>query len=68
VNRAVLIEAVRDADPAPVVDPTGGVMGTENLFVADASVMPEVWRTNTNIPTVMIAERVAEIVRQRGIA
>jgi len=27
--------------------------------------MPEVSRTNTNIPTVMIAERIAETVRQR---
>ena len=43
----------------------GKVVGAENLFVADASVMPEVSRTNTNIPTIMIAERIAEMVRQR---
>ena len=30
--------------------------------------MPEVSRTNTNIPTIMIAERVAEMVRQRAMA
>ena len=41
------------------------VVGADNLFVADASVMPEVSRTNTNIPTIMIAERIAEAVRQR---
>lgn len=52
-------------DPGTVVDPTGRVVGAENLFIADASVMPEVSRTNTNIPTIMIAERVAEMVRQR---
>ena len=38
----------------------GKVVGADNLFVADASVMPEVSRTNTNIPTIMIAERIAE--------
>ena len=48
-----------------VVDPGGKVVGAENLFIADASVMPEVSRTNTNIPTIMIAERIAEMVRQR---
>jgi choline dehydrogenase-like flavoprotein len=29
--------------------------------------MPEVSRTNTNIPTIMIAERIAEAVRQRAL-
>ncbi len=53
------------ADPRTVVDPGGKVVGATNLFVADASVMPEVSRTNTNIPTIMIAERIAEMVRQR---
>ena len=55
-------------DAYTVVDPRGRVVGAENLFVADASVMPEVSRTNTNIPTIMIAERVAEMVRQRAMA
>jgi 5-(hydroxymethyl)furfural/furfural oxidase len=54
------------ADSRTVVDPGGKVVGTDNLFVADASVMPEVSRTNTNIPTIMIAERIAEGVRQRS--
>ena len=53
------------ADPNTVVDPHGQVIGADNLFIADASVMPEVSRTNTNIPTIMIAERIAEMVRQR---
>ncbi|MGE0419328.1 MAG: GMC family oxidoreductase [Acetobacteraceae bacterium] len=53
------------SDPSTVVDPTGKVVGIRNLFVADASVMPEVSRTNTNIPTIMIAERIAEMVRAR---
>jgi 5-(hydroxymethyl)furfural/furfural oxidase len=56
------------ADPRTVVGPDGRVVGADNLFIADASVMPEVSRTNTNIPTIMIAERIAEMVRQRGFA
>ena len=51
------------ADAQTVVDPRGNVVGIDNLFVADASVMPEVSRTNTNIPTIMIAERIAEMAR-----
>ena len=56
------------ADARTVVDPGGRVEGAENLFVADASVMPEVTRTNTNIPTIMIAERIAEMLRDRAAA
>jgi 5-(hydroxymethyl)furfural/furfural oxidase len=56
------------ADAQTVVDPAGKVVGASNLFIADASVMPEVSRTNTNIPTIMIAERIAEMVRQRAAA
>ncbi len=48
-----------DSDPAAVVDPTGKVHGLDNLYVADASVMPIVPRANTNLPTLMIAERIA---------
>lgn len=54
------------ANPDTVLDPSGKVVGAENLFVADASAMPEVSRTNTNIPTIMIAERVAEMIKQRA--
>jgi choline dehydrogenase-like flavoprotein len=53
------------ADARTVVDPSGKVVGADNLFVANASVIPEVSRTNTNFPTIMIAERIAEMVRQR---
>jgi 5-(hydroxymethyl)furfural/furfural oxidase len=56
------------ADAETVVDPGGKVVGAENLFIADASVMPEVSRTNTNIPTIMIAERVAEMMRRQAVA
>ena len=48
------------ADGATVVDPDGAVVGVGGLYVADASVMPRITRTNTNIPTIMIAEHMAD--------
>ena len=47
-----------DSDPAAVVDPMGRVHGAEGLYVADASIMPFVPRANTNLPTLMAAERI----------
>ena len=48
-----------DSDPAAVVDSMGRVRGAEGLYVADASIMPAVPRANTNLPTLMVAERIA---------
>src|SRR6516165_191260 len=47
------------SDPNAVVDPRGQVIGSENLYVADASVMPRLPTANTNIPTIMIAEKIS---------
>ena len=47
-------------DPQAVVDPAGKVIGSENLYVADASVMPRLPTANTNIPTIMIAEKISD--------
>ncbi len=47
-----------DSDPAAVLDPMGRVYGAEGLFVADASIMPVVPRANTNLPALMVAERI----------
>ena len=49
-------------DPMAVVDPLLRVSGVEGLRVADASVMPMVTTGNTNAPSVMIGERVADFV------
>jgi choline dehydrogenase len=48
-------------DPAAgaVVDPTGLVHGVTQLWVADASIMPNIPAANTHLPTLMLAERIA---------
>ena len=46
------------SDPAAVADSTGRVHGIEGLHVVDASLMPTVPRANTNLPTLMLAERI----------
>jgi choline dehydrogenase len=45
-----------------VVDERCRVRGIDNLYVADASVMPTIPRANINLPTMMIGERAAEFV------
>ena len=47
-------------DPLAVVNQYGQVHGIQGLRVADASIMPNVIRANTNATTIMIGERVAE--------
>jgi choline dehydrogenase len=53
-------------DPMAVVDNELRVHGVSNLHVADASVMPNIVRANTNITTIMIGERAADILRRLG--
>ena len=51
-------------DEMAVVDPQLRVRGLESLRVVDASVMPEIIRGHTNSPTIMIAERAADLIRK----
>jgi choline dehydrogenase len=53
------------SDPRAVVDQFGRVHGLERLRIADASIMPDCIRANTNATTMMIGERIADFVRQR---
>ncbi len=53
-------------DPAnSVVDADCRVHGTESLRVVDASVFPNVTSGNTNAPTIMLAEKAADLIRGR---
>jgi choline dehydrogenase len=52
-------------DPGAVVDAELRVHGIAGLRVVDASVMPTITSGNTASPTVMIAEKAADLIRQR---
>ena len=52
------------SDPMAVVDQYGRVHGIEGLNVADASIMPDTPRANTNVSTIMIAERISDFIKE----
>jgi len=53
-------------DDMAVTDPAARVHGLKGLRVADASVIPLLGGGNTNAPTIMIAERIADQIRRGG--
>ena len=52
------------SDPMAVVSQYERVHGLEGLWVADASIMPDCIRANTNATTIMIGERVADFIKE----
>jgi 5-(hydroxymethyl)furfural/furfural oxidase len=53
-------------DPGAVVDNMGRVRALSGLRVVDASIMPTVPRANTNIPVIMLAEKIADDIGRAG--
>ena len=49
-----------DEDELAVVDQRGRLRGVEGLYVADASIMPDIVSCNTNLTSIMIGERIGE--------
>ena len=55
-----------DSDPMAVVDAQLRVRGVQGLRVADASIMPTLIGGNTNAPSIMIGEKLADLLRSNA--
>jgi len=53
-------------DPLAVTLSDGRVIGVTGLRVCDASLMPSIPCANTNVPTIMIAERIADLIKEQA--
>jgi choline dehydrogenase len=56
----------REDDPLAVLDPECRVRGIDGLRVADSSIFPVITNGNLNAPTIMAAEKAADIIRGRS--
>jgi 5-(hydroxymethyl)furfural/furfural oxidase len=54
-------------DPRAVLTPDGSVKGIEGLYVADASAFPAIPSANTNLPVLMLAEKMAAHMVKTGL-
>ena len=57
-----------ETDPLAVLDQFGRIRGLEELRVADASMMPDVIRANTNATSIMIGERVPDWIARGAVS
>ena len=55
----------RHDDPQAVVDPQARVIGVERLRVADSSIFPRITNGNLNAPSIMVGERIADLILGR---
>lgn len=51
-------------DPNAVVDARLRVYGVKNLRIVDASIMPIIPTGNTNAPTIMVAEKASDMIKE----
>jgi 5-(hydroxymethyl)furfural/furfural oxidase len=56
----------RADDPLAVTTGDGRVIGVQGLRVCDASLMPAIPCANTNVPTLMLAERIADLIKAQA--
>ncbi len=52
-----------DDDPLAVTTSSGVVRGVTGLRICDASLMPSIPCANTNIPTIMLSERMSDLIK-----
>jgi len=56
----------RASDPLAVVDPQARVIGVDGLRVADSSIFPRITNGNLNAPSIMVGEKVSDLLLERN--